>query len=57
MTPHTLWSEILEITRDARRLEVDLIVTLGGGSLTDAAKVVAMVRRVSFLFVSPGRRV
>ncbi|KAL2798954.1 alcohol dehydrogenase [Aspergillus keveii] len=41
MKPHTLWSEVLEITADARACEADLILTLGGGSLTDGAKVVA----------------
>ncbi|KAL3446554.1 alcohol dehydrogenase [Aspergillus insuetus] len=41
MKPHTLWSEVLEITEDARACEADLILTLGGGSLTDGAKVVA----------------
>lgn len=41
MTPHTHWNEILEITRDAAPKNVDVIVTLGAGSLTDAAKVIA----------------
>ena len=43
MTPHTLWNEVLEVADDCRRLRVDLIVTIGGGSLTDAAKIVALV--------------
>lgn len=43
MTPHTLWSQCLEATQDARRLNVDLIITLGAGSLTDAAKIVSLV--------------
>lgn len=42
MKSHTMWSECLELTRECRELKVDLIVTLGGGSLTDAAKLVAM---------------
>ncbi|KAL4871428.1 hypothetical protein BDV12DRAFT_206550 [Aspergillus spectabilis] len=41
MKSHTLWSEVLEITADARACEADLILTLGGGSLTDGAKVIA----------------
>ncbi|KAF2159944.1 hypothetical protein M409DRAFT_60355 [Zasmidium cellare ATCC 36951] len=41
MKSHTLWSEILEVTRDARGAGADLIVTLGAGSLTDGAKIVA----------------
>lgn len=44
MKSHTLWSEILEVTRDARGAGADLIVTLGAGSLTDGAKIVATVR-------------
>jgi alcohol dehydrogenase class IV len=43
MTPHTLWSECLEVTEEARELEVDLIITLGAGSLTDAAKIISLV--------------
>lgn len=43
MKPHTLWSEILEVTEEARKLNADLLVTLGAGSLTDAAKVIATV--------------
>ncbi|KAL2848173.1 alcohol dehydrogenase [Aspergillus pseudoustus] len=41
MKSHTLWSEVLEITADARACDADLILTLGGGSLTDGAKVIA----------------
>lgn len=44
MKPHTLWSEILEITREASDAQADIIVTLGAGSLTDGAKIVATVR-------------
>lgn len=43
MKSHTLWSEVVEIARDARAVEADLILTLGAGSLTDGAKVVALV--------------
>ena len=43
MTPHTLWSEVLEIVQDAKDVEADLLVTLGAGSLTDAAKIIALV--------------
>ncbi|KAI0123909.1 putative Fe-containing alcohol dehydrogenase [Xylariales sp. AK1849] len=41
MKPHTHWSEILEIVSDARSCNADLLVTLGAGSLTDAAKVIS----------------
>ncbi|KAI2639813.1 putative Fe-containing alcohol dehydrogenase [Hypomontagnella submonticulosa] len=42
MKPHSLWSEILEVVADTRQYDVDLIITLGAGSLTDAAKVVSL---------------
>ncbi|GKZ38599.1 hypothetical protein AbraIFM66950_010908 [Aspergillus brasiliensis] len=42
MQSHTLWSEVLEVVCDAQAAEADLLITLGGGSLTDAAKVVAL---------------
>ncbi|KAK5111547.1 hypothetical protein LTR62_004843 [Meristemomyces frigidus] len=40
MKPHTLWSEILEVTAEARAVQADLLITLGAGSLTDGAKIV-----------------
>jgi alcohol dehydrogenase class IV len=43
MTPHTLWSECLQVAKDCRELNVDLLITLGAGSLTDAAKIVSLV--------------
>ena len=52
MKPHTFMSEVLEIVEDARELDADLIVTLGGGSLIDAAKVVAFVRLSTFGILS-----
>ncbi|PLB46917.1 putative Fe-containing alcohol dehydrogenase [Aspergillus steynii IBT 23096] len=42
MQSHTLWSEVLEIVHDVRRVDADLLVTVGGGSLTDGAKVIAL---------------
>lgn len=50
MRSHSLWSEILEVVADARRCGADCIVTLGAGSLTDAAKLVSYVRGV-WMFV------
>jgi len=44
MTPHTLWSEVLEITAEAKKANADLLVTLGAGSLTDGAKIITLVR-------------
>ena len=43
MKTHTHWSEVLEITKEARQKNVDLLVTLGAGSLTDGAKIVSFV--------------
>lgn len=43
MTPHTLWSEILEIVAEAKAAEADCVVTLGAGSITDGAKIVVLV--------------
>ena len=50
MTPHTLWSEILEIADEAKRAQADLLVTLGAGSLTDGAKIIALVSRATSAF-------
>lgn len=41
MRPHTYWSEILTVVSEARELRVDLLVTLGAGSLTDASKIIS----------------
>jgi alcohol dehydrogenase class IV len=49
MTPHTLVSEVVEVLHDVRRTGADCIVTLGGGSLSDAAKAITFVR----LFLAP----
>lgn len=49
MKSHTLWSEVIEITNDARRVNADLLLTLGAGSLTDGAKIVSFVRPSEFV--------
>lgn len=41
MKPNTQWSEVLEIVADARKVQADLLLTLGAGSLTDGAKIVS----------------
>jgi alcohol dehydrogenase class IV len=43
ITPHTPWSEILEITKECREAKADCVVTLGAGSLTDGCKLVVLV--------------
>ncbi|KAJ6584020.1 putative Fe-containing alcohol dehydrogenase [Mycena vulgaris] len=40
---HTYFSDIFAAAEECRALGADLIVTLGGGSLTDAAKMIALV--------------
>ena len=50
MKPHTLWSEVLEVTQDALEKDADLLITLGAGSLTDAAKIVVLVSRATKAF-------
>lgn len=40
MTPHTIFQECLEVTDEAKAVGADTIVTLGAGSLSDAAKFV-----------------
>ncbi|KPI38744.1 Alcohol dehydrogenase 4 [Cyphellophora attinorum] len=39
-SPHTKWDQVIACSADARPLRPDCIITLGGGSLTDAAKVI-----------------
>lgn len=46
MQSHTLWSEVLEIVNEARIVQADLLLTLGAGSLTDGAKIIALVRHL-----------
>ena len=41
--PHTPWDDVIEIVKDVREKDADIIVTLGAGSLTDGAKVVSFV--------------
>ncbi|HYI83969.1 MAG TPA: iron-containing alcohol dehydrogenase [Acetobacteraceae bacterium] len=42
MAPHTPRQDVLAATRAARAANADLVVTLGGGSVTDAGKMVRM---------------
>ncbi|RDW61041.1 iron-containing alcohol dehydrogenase-like protein [Coleophoma cylindrospora] len=39
--PHTPWDDVLDIIKDLKEKQADLIVTLGAGSLTDGAKVIS----------------
>ncbi|KAJ7763567.1 putative Fe-containing alcohol dehydrogenase [Mycena maculata] len=40
---HTYFSDVIAIAQECRKLDADLIVTLGGGSLSDAAKMVSLI--------------
>ena len=40
--PHTYFSDVLDIINKARDCNADCLITLGAGSLTDAAKVVSL---------------
>jgi len=42
MPPHTSRSAIIAASEQARKLQADLIVTIGGGSVTDGAKAVQL---------------
>ncbi|KAE9379727.1 Dehydroquinate synthase-like protein [Stipitochalara longipes BDJ] len=42
MRPHTPWTQIIEISNEAKLQNADCIVTLGAGSLTDGAKLVVL---------------
>ncbi|CAJ2505747.1 Uu.00g131410.m01.CDS01 [Anthostomella pinea] len=37
--PHTPWGDVFELTADLKAKEVDLIITLGGGSISDGVKL------------------
>jgi alcohol dehydrogenase class IV len=39
-SPHTRWDQVIACARDARTKSPDCIITLGAGSLTDAAKTI-----------------
>lgn len=43
MKPHTLYSEVIEIANELHQLEVDCLITLGGGSLIDGGKGAILV--------------
>ena len=41
--PHTLYSEVIEIAAELHQLEVDCLITMGGGSLIDGGKGAILV--------------
>lgn len=43
MRPHTFLNECLDVLEQINHLNADCIVTLGGGSLSDAAKFISFV--------------
>jgi len=55
ITPHTPWSEILQITKECREARVDCVVTLGAGSVTDGCKLVVLVLTLLTLYQEDDR--
>jgi len=43
MQPHTLYSEVLEISKEIKKSGADSVITVGGGSLIDGAKAMVFV--------------
>jgi alcohol dehydrogenase class IV len=43
MQPHTLYSEVLEISKTIKQSGADSVITVGGGSLIDGAKAMVFV--------------
>ena len=41
----TFWNDVLVMKRECEEANVDVIITLGGGTLTDAAKLLSLVRK------------
>ena len=41
--PHTPWEDLVPIINDMREKDADCLITLGGGSLTDGAKIIIYV--------------
>lgn len=41
--PHTPWEDLVPIINDMREKEADCLITLGGGSLIDGAKIIIYV--------------
>jgi alcohol dehydrogenase class IV len=50
MQPHTLFSETLETAIAIKQAGADCIITLGGGSLIDAAKIMIFVSHSLYFF-------
>jgi alcohol dehydrogenase class IV len=48
MKPHTMFSELLEVAVDVEKSGADCIITIGGGSLVDAAKYIPFVSACSW---------
>ena len=60
MPPHTPREAVIAATEQARAANADLIVTVGGGSITDGAKAVQIclandIRTVDGIDTRPGR--
>lgn len=41
--PHTPWEDLVPIINDMREKQADCLITIGGGSLVDGAKIITLV--------------
>ena len=58
--PHTPWEDLVPIINDMREKQADCLITIGGGSLIDGAKIIILVSIFFFssliLRIKPGSR-
>ena len=52
MKPHTMFSELLNVAVEVEKSGADCIVTVGGGSLVDAAKYIPFISALSGSFLA-----
>jgi alcohol dehydrogenase class IV len=50
--PHTPWEDLMPIVTDMREKQADCMITIGGGSLTDGAKIIILVSDLESVFIS-----
>jgi alcohol dehydrogenase class IV len=50
--PHTPWEDLVPIINDMREKQADCLITIGGGSLIDGAKIIILVRNSESGFIS-----
>jgi hypothetical protein len=50
--PHTPWEDLMPIITDMREKQADCMITIGGGSLIDGAKIIILVSGLESIFIS-----